>query len=180
MDSFYAGWFSLIPPIFAITLALLTKEVIFSLFLGVLSGTLIYSLGMGLNPISGTVGTAFDLVIKSADLNIIIFVCLLGALVSVISLSGGSKAYGKWASSKIKNGRLSLAAAGYYDNGFQVFLSTIPLNLYAILSLVMVFTIVFTGKDYGPMAASEHSARCRMPDAEKDSVRPADRPSREP
>ncbi len=176
MDSFYAGWFSLIPPIFAITLALLTKEVIFSLFLGVLSGTLIYSLGMGLNPISGTVGTAFDLVIKSADLNIIIFVCLLGALVSVISLSGGSKAYGKWASSKIKNGRLSLAAAGYYDNGFQVFLSTIPLNLYAILSLAMVFTIVFTGKDYGPMAASEHSARCRMPDAEKDSVRPADRP----
>lgn len=243
MDSFYAGWFSLIPPIFAITLALLTKEVIFSLFLGVLSGTLIYSLGMGLNPISGTVGTAFDLVIKSADLNIIIFVCLLGALVSVISLSGGSKAYGKWASSKIKNGRLSLAAAavlgivifiddyfncltvgtvmrplidkyqvsraklayvidctaapvciiapvsswaaavgsnleatGYYDNGFQVFLSTIPLNLYAILSLVMVFTIVFTGKDYGPMAASEHSARCRMPAAEKDSARPADRP----
>ena len=76
MDSFYAGWFSLIPPIFAITLALLTKEVIFSLFLGVLSGTLIYSLGMGLNPISGTVGTAFDLVIKSADLNIIIFVCV--------------------------------------------------------------------------------------------------------
>ena len=111
MDSFYAGWFSLIPPIFAITLALLTKEVIFSLFLGVLSGTLIFSLRMRLNPIPGTVGTAFDLVITSADLHIIIFVCLLGALVSVISLSGGSKAYGKWASSKIKNGRLSLAAA---------------------------------------------------------------------
>lgn len=49
MDSFYAGWFSLIPPIFAITLALLTKEVIFSLFLGVLSGTLIYS-GNGVKP----------------------------------------------------------------------------------------------------------------------------------
>lgn len=226
MDSIYAGWFSLIPPILAITLALLTKEVIFSLFSGILSGTLIYALLAGLNPVTGTVGTAFDLVIGSADLNIIVFVCLLGALVSVISLSGGSKAYGKWASSKIKSGRLSLAASavlgivifiddyfncltvgtvmkpltdkyqvsraklayvidctaapvciiapvsswaaavgsnleatGYYENGFQVFLSTIPLNLYAVLSLVMVFTIIFTEKDYGPMAASERAAR---------------------
>lgn len=225
MDSFYAGWFSLIPPILAITLALLTKEVIFSLFLGILSGTLIYSLGTGLNPVTGTIGTAFELITDSADLNIIIFVCLLGALVSVITLSGGSKAYGKWAASRIRSGKLALAAAaglgivifiddyfncltvgtvmkpltdkykisraklayiidctaapiciiapvsswaaavgssleatGYYESGFQVFLSTIPLNLYAILSLVMVFTIICTGKDYGPMAAAERAA----------------------
>lgn len=239
MDPFYAGWLSLIPPILAITLALFTKEVIFSLFLGILSGTMIYSFGMGLNPVAGTIGTAFDLVISSADLNIIIFVCLLGALVSVISLSGGSKAYGKWASSKIKNGRLSLAASavlgivifiddyfncltvgtvmrplidkyqvsraklayvidctaapvciiapvsswaaavgsnleatGYYDNGFQVFLSTIPLNLYAILSLAMVFTIVLTGKDYGPMAAAENAARLQAPPDDEHLARP--------
>lgn len=238
MDSFYAGWFSLIPPILAITLALITKEVIFSLFLGIISGTLIYSLGIGLNPLTGTVGTAFELISSSADLNIIIFVCLLGALVSVITLSGGSKTYGKWAASKIRNGKLALAAAaglgivifiddyfncltvgtvmkpltdkykisraklayiidctaapiciiapvsswaaavgssleatGYYDSGFQVFISTIPLNLYAILSLIMVFMIIFTRKDYGPMAAAEKAAKHFRPDsARTDSV----------
>lgn len=225
MDSYYAGWLSLIPPILAITLALLTKEVVFSLFLGIFSGALIYAFGTGLNPVAGTIGTVFDLITGSADLNIIVFVCLLGALVSVITLSGGSKAYGKWASARLKSGKLSLVAAavlgmvifiddyfncltvgtvmkpltdkynisraklayiidctaapiciiapisswaaavgsnleatGYYDNGFQVFLSTIPLNLYALLSLVMIFTIIFTGKDYGPMAAAEKAA----------------------
>lgn len=52
----------------------------------------------------------------------------------------------------------NLEATGYYDNGFQVFISTIPLNLYAILSLIMIFMIIFTGKDYGPMAAAEKAA----------------------
>ncbi len=236
MDSYYAGWLSLIPPILAITLALLTKEVVFSLFLGIFSGALIYALGVGLHPVAGTIGTVFDVITGSADLNIIVFVCLLGALVSVITLSGGSKAYGKWASSKIKSGKLSLAAAavlgivifiddyfncltvgtvmkpltdkykisraklayiidctaapvciiapisswaaavgsnleatGYYDSGFQVFMSTIPLNLYAILSLVMVFMIIFTGKDYGPMAAAEKAAAHILPADSKDA-----------
>ena len=96
MDPYYAGWLSLIPPVLAIALALITKEVIFSLLLGILSGTLIYSLGTGINPVAGTVGTTFDLLINSADLYIIIFVCLLGGLVYVISIAGGSKAYGRW------------------------------------------------------------------------------------
>lgn len=236
MDSYYAGWLSLIPPILAITLALLTKEVVFSLFLGIFAGALIYALGVGLHPVAGTIGTVFDVITGSADLNIIVFVCLLGALVSVITLSGGSKAYGKWASTKLKNGKLSLAAAavlgivifiddyfncltvgtvmkpltdkykisraklayiidctaapicmiapisswaaavgsnleatGYYDNGFQVFLSTIPLNLYAILSLIMIFIIIFTGKDYGPMAAAEKAAAHFQADDSEDS-----------
>ena len=113
MDPYYAGWLSLIPPVLAITLALITKEVIFSLLLGILSGTLIYSLGTGINPVAGTVGTTFDLMINSADLYIIIFVCLLGGLVYVISMAGGSKAYGRWAAEKIKTKKLSLLATTF-------------------------------------------------------------------
>ncbi len=226
MESYYAGWLSLVPPILAITLALISKEVIFSLLVGILSGTFIYSIGMGMNPVAGTVGTAFDLMVDSADLYIIFFVCLLGALVFVISMAGGSKAYGKWASSKIKSRKLALAATtllgiiifiddyfncltvgtvmkpltdkykvsraklayiidctaapvcivapisswaaavgsnleatGYYTNGFDVFLSTIPLNLYAILSIIMIFLIIISGKDYGPMTVAESMAK---------------------
>ena len=70
MDSYYAGWLSLIPPILAITLALLTKEVVFSLFLGIFSGALIYALGVGLHPVAGTIGTVFDVITGSADLNL--------------------------------------------------------------------------------------------------------------
>ncbi len=65
---------------------------------------------MGLNLAAGTVGTAFDLMVVSADLYIIFFVCMLGALVFVISMAGGSKAYGKWAATKIRSRKLSLAA----------------------------------------------------------------------
>ncbi len=64
---------------------------------------------MGLNLAAGTVGTAFDLMV-GADLYIIFFVCMLGALVFVISMAGGSKAYGKWAATKIRSRKLSLAA----------------------------------------------------------------------
>ena len=58
MDPFDAGWLSLLPPIIAITLALITKEVISSLFLGILSGTVIYCLGMGTG----------DLIIKPVEI----------------------------------------------------------------------------------------------------------------
>lgn len=225
MEPYYAGWLSLVPPVLAITLALISKEVVFSLLVGILSGTFIYSMGMGLNPAAGTVGTAFDLMVGSADLYIIFFVCMLGALVFVISMAGGSKAYGKWASTKIRSRKLALSATallgvvifiddyfncltvgtvmkpltdkykvsraklayiidctaapvcivapisswaaavgsnleatGYYTNGFEVFLSTIPLNLYAILSLIMIFIIILSGKDYGPMTDAESMA----------------------
>ncbi|ADL04059.1 Na+/H+ antiporter NhaC family protein [Lacrimispora saccharolytica] len=225
MEPYYAGWLSLVPPILAITLALISKEVVFSLLTGILSGTFIYSIGIGLNPAAGTVGTALDLMADSADLYIIFFVSLLGALVYVISMAGGSKAYGKWASSKIKSRKLALAATallgiiifiddyfncltvgtvmkpltdkykvsraklayiidctaapvciispisswaaavgsnleatGFYANGFKVFLSTIPMNLYAILSIIMIFMIIVSGKDYGPMTSAESMA----------------------
>ena len=59
MDPIYAGWLSIIPPIIAIALALITKEVISSLIIGILSGTLIYSCIVGANPIVGTVDYTF-------------------------------------------------------------------------------------------------------------------------
>lgn len=235
MEPLYVGWLSIIPPIIAITLALITKEVISSLLLGILSGALIYSVGMNLNPLVGTLDTTFSLIVKSANLNIILFICLLGALIHVITVAGGSRAYGRWASTKIKSRKSSLissallgvcifiddyfncltvgtvmrpvtdkynipraklayiidciaapiciiapisswAAAissniestGYFENGLKVFLSTIPLNLYSILSILMVFIIITTGFDYGPMYKYEQNHKLNSNYTEKE------------
>ena len=78
MDAVYVGWLSILPPMIAIILALITKEVLFSLIAGVLSGTLIYSIASGMNPIVGPVSTVFDVMIQKTDMNIIIFCFLLG------------------------------------------------------------------------------------------------------
>ena len=64
MDAVYVGWLSILPPMIAIILALITKEVLFSLIAGVLSGTLIYSIASGMNPIVGPVSTVFDVMIQ--------------------------------------------------------------------------------------------------------------------
>ena len=85
MDAVYVGWLSILPPMIAIILALITKEVLFSLIAGVLSGTLIYSIASGMNPIVGPVSTVFDVMIQKADMNIIIFCFLLGGLVYLIN-----------------------------------------------------------------------------------------------
>ena len=93
MEAYNAGWLSILPPVLAIILALWTKEVFFSLMLGILSGTFIYAVGMGQGVLMGTVETAFNLMVSKVDFNIILFCTLLGALVYVIFLAGGSKAY---------------------------------------------------------------------------------------
>lgn len=79
-----------------------------------------YYAGTELNPIAGTIGTAFDLMVGNADLYIILFICMLGGLVFVISMAGGSAAYGKWASSKIQSKKLSLAATAFL--GMMIFI----------------------------------------------------------
>ena len=106
-------WASILPPIIAIGLALVTKEVISSLLLGILSGVLIYSGGN----IVGAVETLFVIMGDKIGGNafIIIFLALLGALVCVITKAGGSYAYGNWAASKIKTrmgAMLSTSALG--------------------------------------------------------------------
>ena len=105
MEPYYAGILSLLPPVIAITLALITKEVISSLLVGILTGTLIYSLNTGLNPIVGTVDITFKLMTQRMDVSILLFLALLGALVVVVSMAGGSRAYGRWASEKLRSKR---------------------------------------------------------------------------
>ncbi len=93
------GW-ALLPPILAIGLALITKEVYVSLFFGCAVGSLFISLG---NPISATemlFGTMIDKV--SGNLGIVIFLVVLGIVVALMNKSGGSKAYGDWARKAIK------------------------------------------------------------------------------
>ena len=213
---------SILPPFLAIGLALITKEVISSLLLGILAGTLIYSKGS----IVGMVTTLFELMGNKIgeNANILIFLGLLGALVVLVTRAGGSAAYGEWASRKIKNRRgaaLATCALGclifiddYFNclsvgtvmrpvtdkhrisraklaylldamaapvcilapisswgasvasymadatgrNGMATFVQTIPYNLYALLTIVMVLIVCATKLNYGPMAKFEKNA----------------------
>ncbi len=109
MEPYYAGWLSLLPPVIAITLALLTKEVISSLLIGILTGTFIYSVGMNSDVLlMATIESAFDTMSNKVDFSILIFCTLLGALVYTIAMAGGTKAYGKWATKKIKSKKAAL------------------------------------------------------------------------
>ena len=217
---FIGTWWALIPPLLAIILAFITKEVYSSLFIGVAVGALLYS---GFHPWDSFVNF-FEIMKNSMNLNILIFDVLLGMIIVLMAKSGGSAAYGKWAGTKIRTKRSALlatmglgvlifvddyfycltvgsvmrpvtdqqkvsraklayiidataapvciiapisswaAAVNSYVpadagiSGFQLFLRTIPYNLYAILTLVMVFFICFTGFDFGLMKKHEENA----------------------
>jgi len=106
-------WLSLVPPIIAIALALMTKEVISSLLIGILSGVLIYSHGNIIVAVESLFTIMGDALGGNAF--IVIFLCLLGILVAVVTKAGGSAAYGEWASRKIKTrtgAMLSTSALG--------------------------------------------------------------------
>ncbi len=217
------GWLSILPPVIAIVLALLTKEVISSLLLGILSGVLIYAGGN----IIGAVDALFSIMGEKIGGNalIILFLALLGALVVVITKAGGSYAYGNWAAQKIKSRRgalLSTSALGalifvddYFncltvgtvmkpvtdkhkisreklayiidstaapvciiapisswavsvgstiqdagiEDGFGTFISTIPFNYYAILTILMLVVLGVTRLDFGSMRRYEAQAQ---------------------
>ena len=83
MEPYAAEWWSIVPPIVAIGLALLTKEVFSSLLVGIFTGTLIYAVGTDANIVMGTLETAFTMMAKKVDFNILIFCSLLGALVAL-------------------------------------------------------------------------------------------------
>nr|WP_295264659.1 Na+/H+ antiporter NhaC family protein [uncultured Blautia sp.] len=217
---FIGTWWSLVPPLLAIVLALVTKEVYSSLFIGVAMGALLYT---GFHPWNAFVAF-FDIMKNSMNLNILIFDVLLGMIIVLMSKSGGSAAYGKWAGTKIKSKKSAMLATtglgvlifvdDYFNcltvgsvmrpvtdrfkvsraklayiidataapvciiapisswaaavnsyvpedagiSGFQLFLRTIPYNLYAILTLLMVFTIILTGMDFGLMKKHEKNA----------------------
>ncbi len=216
----YGTWWSLVPPVVAILLALITKEVYSSLFVGVLLGALFTA---GFQP-WGTFETLFVTMTENMNLNIIIFDILLGMIIVLMTQSGGSAAYGNWASRKIKNKRASLFATmglgvlifvdDYFNcltvgsvmrpvtdkykvsraklayiidataapvciiapisswaaavnsyvpedsslTGFQLFLRTIPYNLYALLTIGMVFLVIAWNFDFGLMKKHEMNA----------------------
>lgn len=98
--------FSALPPLIAIVLALITKEVYMSLIVGVFSGAMIYA---HFNPLSAiTVMFAVMEQKIGANVNILVFIVILGILVAAISSSGATRAYGELAREKIKSKRSSM------------------------------------------------------------------------
>lgn len=224
----YATVFALLPPVIAIGLALITKEAYTSLLAGIITGGLLYS-NFNLELMINTIFFQEDggMVYKLADawnVGILVFLVMLGILVSMLNKAGGSAAFGKWASKHIKTrigAQISVMILGvlifvddYFNcltvgsvmrpvtdrhkvsraklsyiidataapvciiapisswaaavtsslpedsgiNGFAVFLQTIPYNLYAILTLVMVLLVTVLRVDFGPMKKHEMNA----------------------
>ena len=100
----YATIWSLLPPVVAIALALITKEVYSSLVIGIIVGGLIYAGGNFETTITHVITDGFVAnVADSYNMGIIIFLILLGALVSMMNKAGGSAAFGRWATKHIKS-----------------------------------------------------------------------------
>lgn len=94
--------FALLPPVIAIVLALITKEVYSSLFIGILSGALMYSKFDFLTTVDTTVEAFVANIGDSYNMGILIFLVLLGMMVVLMNRAGGSRAYGDWAVKRIK------------------------------------------------------------------------------
>ena len=92
---------ALLPPVIAIALALITKEVYSSLFIGIVVGGLLATSFNGLHTVGAVVSDGFISAV-SGNAGIFIFLVLLGALVALINKAGGSAAFGEWASKHIK------------------------------------------------------------------------------
>lgn len=220
----YGTIWALLPPIIAIGLALITKEVYSSLFIGIVVGGLLYANFNFEATIVHVLSDGFIANLSdSYNMGILLFLVVLGAMVAMMNKAGGSAAFGKWASTHVKTkvgsqlmtvvlgvlifiddyfncltvgsvmrpvtdkhniSRAKLAyiidataapiciiapisswaaavagfAQGSGMNGFQLFLSAIPYNFYAILTIVMMITITLMKFDFGPMAKHEKLA----------------------
>ena len=102
-DSVTNSFWALVPPVIAIGLALVTKEVYSSLFIGILSGALLYA---GFN-FQGTVTQVFNggflkTLTSEYNVGILIFLVILGIMVCLINKAGGSATFGRWAKTHIK------------------------------------------------------------------------------
>ena len=101
-----AGLWSVLPPLLAIALALVTKEVIFSLFMGMLAGLGIYAVQASLavqqlpvalvSLVRGSIG-------DGEHLSVLIFAFFMGPLIAVMTRSGGAQAFGRWATTRLKS-----------------------------------------------------------------------------
>ena len=102
-DSVQQSFWSLIPPLIAIILALVTKEVYSSLFIGIVTGSLLFS---GFN-FEGTMTHIFNdgiiaSLADSGNVGILIFLVILGMIVQLMNRTGGSAAFGNWATRRIQ------------------------------------------------------------------------------
>ncbi|MFO7295412.1 MAG: Na+/H+ antiporter NhaC family protein [Clostridia bacterium] len=108
----YGTFWSLAPPIIAIVLALITKEVYSSLFIGIISGALLYA---NFNPLNAFTAIFTEGFIPSLadewNVGILIFLVVLGTIVCLMNKAGGSAAYGKWAAQKIRSRKGAILAA---------------------------------------------------------------------
>ena len=100
----YATFWALVPPVVAIVLALITKEVYSSLFIGILIGGVFYAGGS----FEGTMNHVFEdglvgMLSDSYNVGILIFLVILGIMVCLMNRAGGSAAFGRWASEHIKS-----------------------------------------------------------------------------
>lgn len=98
---------SLLPPIIAIGLALITKEVYSSLFIGILTGGIVYAVATN-GGFEGMFTTVIQdgLIANLADsynVGILVFLVVLGVIVVLMNKAGGSRAYGEWAAAHIKS-----------------------------------------------------------------------------
>lgn len=103
-NRFFGTWWAIFPPILAILLALITKEVYSSLFVGIVAGGLLYS---GFSFEGTMVQVMKDGFVKSIadayNIGILLFLVLLGALVAMMNKTGASAAFGRWAQTHIKS-----------------------------------------------------------------------------
>lgn len=221
---FNTAW-ALLPPVIAIALALITKEVYSSLFVGILVGGLLYSNFS----FEGTILHVFNdgivaSVTDSYNMGILVFLIILGTMVCLMNKAGGSAAFGRWAKVHIKtrvgaqlasvllgclifiddyfncltvgsvmrpvtdkhnisraklayiidataapvciiapisSWAAAVAAFAEDGQGFSLFLQAIPYNYYAILTIVMMISMILLKEEFGPMARFEANARER-------------------
>ena len=109
-EPLFGTWWAIFPPLLAILLALITKEVYSSLFLGIVSGGILYAVksdgffGMFETAITHVMQIGFIAkVADSYNVGILIFLVLLGSLVAMMNKTGASAAFGRWAQTHIKS-----------------------------------------------------------------------------
>lgn len=104
VQKMYATFWALVPPIIAIVLALVTKEVYSSLFVGILVGALFYS---GFNVEQAVLHIFNDGIVSVLsdpwNVGILVFLVILGTMVALMNKAGGSAAFGRWAGERIKS-----------------------------------------------------------------------------
>ena len=102
--SFFGTWWAILPPLLAIGLALVTKEVYSSMFAGIVAGGLLYSGFAFKGTLVHVVKDGFIASAANADhVGILLFLVLLGALVAMMNKTGASAAFGRWAQTHVKS-----------------------------------------------------------------------------